>query len=275
MLKKQEISDRNWDYLIVLDACRFDFFKKIYDKFFNRKVEPRKSRGSTTPEWAKKTFKEHYDLTYFSANPFISNSDIPFKRLGAVKNYDWSAQNHFSEVIDVWRSGWNEEIGTIPPKELNLAFLKNKPEKAIIHYIQPHEPYITLEKDFKLKLALINEKKDNKSLKKLIGNHILKKLSREKQGFIRKNYWGLRKLSGKAPKNAFEFFWRNGNAEKYYLENLKIVLRSVKNLIDELEGTIIITSDHGELLGEYNIWGHYHGSEKKELIKVPWLKMKK
>jgi len=40
-----------------------------------------------------------------------------------------------------------------------------------------------------------------------------------------------------------------------------------------LEGEIIVTADHGELLGENGEWGHPIGSEKPALRGVPWLEV--
>jgi len=33
--KGVKVMDEDWDYLLVLDACRFNVFKKIYKEFFN------------------------------------------------------------------------------------------------------------------------------------------------------------------------------------------------------------------------------------------------
>jgi len=47
-----------------------------------------------------------------------------------------------------------------------------------------------------------------------------------------------------------------------YKNNLKLVLPSVRELVDELTGKMVITSDHGNMFGErsspipYREWGH-------------------
>jgi predicted RNA-binding protein with PIN domain len=56
-----------------------------------------------------------------------------------------------------------------------------------------------------------------------------------------------------------------------YTENLETVLEYVKKLINNLEGKTVVTSDHGEYLGEYNKAGHYEYEYTEELRKVPWL----
>jgi hypothetical protein len=60
-----------------------------------------------------------------------------------------------------------------------------------------------------------------------------------------------------------------------YQTNLEIVLAAVADLIRFMSGRIIITSDHGELLGEGGRYSHFVGSERPELIEVPWLIVEK
>ena len=55
-----------------------------------------------------------------------------------------------------------------------------------------------------------------------------------------------------------------------YKENIEIVMDQVEELLPELEGKTIITSDHGELLGENGLYGHFYDNQVKELRKVPW-----
>ena len=57
-------------------------------------------------------------------------------------------------------------------------------------------------------------------------------------------------------------------------ENLKLVMKEVKKLFDELHGKVVITSDHGNHLGEYRVFGHMKGLRTKQLVKVPWLVVK-
>jgi len=64
---------------------------------------------------------------------------------------------------------------------------------------------------------------------------------------------------------------------KAYLSNLDLVFQYVKFLVDKLDGTIIITSDHGEAWGEtahpffIPVYGHLRSARIPALIEVPWL----
>jgi hypothetical protein len=62
-----------------------------------------------------------------------------------------------------------------------------------------------------------------------------------------------------------------------YRENLDMVLEEVATLLDSIEGKTVVTSDHGELLGEREFpipvkrFGHPRGIYMDELVEVPWL----
>lgn len=61
-----------------------------------------------------------------------------------------------------------------------------------------------------------------------------------------------------------------------YDENLNIALDYVDEMIDVLEGKIVISSDHGEMLGKSDfpipitMYGHPLGTYTDELVKCPW-----
>jgi len=102
----------------------------------------------------------------------------------------------------------------------------------IIHYIQPHDPWIGETKILKEEDELIWEK--------------------IKWGPISKE-----------------------TIRKAYKDNLKLVLDEIDKLIPQLDGKIIITSDHGELLGEKLLFSHTDHLYTPELVEIPWLEINK
>jgi len=62
-----------------------------------------------------------------------------------------------------------------------------------------------------------------------------------------------------------------------YNENLHVVLSHIENLLEELEGKTIVTSDHGNMIGErgdpvpIREYGHPRWTYTEELVTVPWL----
>ena len=142
-MKEQNIFGEDWNTLIILDACRYDFFEKVYRDYIDGKIEKRISPASHTVEWLAKSFPHKYDVTYISANPFINSYNIPLKKLSRTKT-SWKATDHFLKVIDVWQFGWDESLDTVQPKTVNAAYFENRNNaKTIVHYAQPHMPYLS------------------------------------------------------------------------------------------------------------------------------------
>ena len=62
-----------------------------------------------------------------------------------------------------------------------------------------------------------------------------------------------------------------------YAESLEIALESIEGLLEQLSGKSVVTSDHGEMLGERvfpfttRVWGHMEGFDTPALRDVPWL----
>ena len=69
--------------------------------------------------------------------------------------------------------------------------------------------------------------------------------------------------------------YKASGLRKAYKENLEIVLAELKELLTFLKGKIVITSDHGELLGENKEYSHYPGSSNPLLQQIPWLVIEK
>ena len=78
---------------------------------------------------------------------------------------------------------------------------------------------------------------------------------------------GIKTVGGLA-----ELWLRHGHEGiiKGYTEDLKLALKCCKQVIENLpDKKIVITSDHGSLLGEKGRYGH-GGRKYKELLEVPW-----
>lgn len=271
--QKKLILEKDWDYLIILDACRFDFFKELYEQLAEGELRKTLSPGSSTSEWAKKVFTEyHDDIIYVSGNPRINSK-------GKVKGFN--AKKYFHEIVDVWDKGWSQKIGTVPPKNVTDFALKtisrksNLKKRFIIHFMQPHEPYITQKG---------NEDK-SKNSNSFLKSKILSREFRIKIGrFIRDRLNSdLFRLLYKLFQPKFSNSVRMKQAKQkgvktlriLYGKNLQIVLSSVVKLIDKISGKVIITADHGELLGGNGEFGHPPNRTISTLIKVPWFEIKK
>lgn len=243
------VLDEKWKYLIVLDACRYDYFEKeVKRRELKGKLEYRISRGADTPSWLKENFtnKDCKDIVYVTANPFVNKI---------------FSKDHFYKIIPVWLDGWNDILQTVTPKTMTkfcLEAVKKYPDKRFVfHFIQPHYPFLTL----KIKYGGLKRVRDeivDKQTKPLrLGNSFFKFFcedvySEYNEEELKEGYW-----------------W-----------NLKLVMNWVEVLVNKLKGTgkIIITSDHGEALGEklhplipIKVYGHHEKIRIPCLVKVPWM----
>ena len=272
------VLNKNWDILVILDACRYDYFAGTYEKYFSGKLEKLHSAGSATPEWRSNNFTEFSDdIVYISSNPFI----------GDAYYYDFNGKEHFHKVYPVWKTNWDNTIGTVQPNHItDTAISANKQhrdKKMVVHYLQPHAPYLTAEKP----AGFVNPNNSDRPFEPLnedsIKNTFRGKLYKKALKFARKHKlfgnkpeWHIGqwlKLPPQTPMDAARRMYGNKKLRKLYQKNLDTVLLEVCTLLQNIDTqgkTIVISSDHGELLGEDNWFAHPVGSDNPILRNVPW-----
>lgn len=281
-MKKLKLMEEDWDVLIILDACRYDFFEEMYDEYLNGRLEKKRSLGSSTPEWLVKNFPGRYSITYISTVPFINSKGIGLGETGSAdaKRYSWTATEHFEKIIDVWLDGWDEKLGLVPPQEVNEAYFSIDPDgRTIIHYHQPHGPFISYRKENpKCTTRQARRAKLEQGGKKYFLNRFRGWIGPRVERMVgSKNVWRLRKFLDGEPIDNYEELWRKGRLneiEEFYRDNLEIALRATSALTDKLEGKVVVTSDHGEALGEEGFYAHFGGYHIPSLIEVPWLELR-
>ncbi len=138
-IKGVKIMEEKWDYLIILDASRYDYFKE-YNYIINGQLQKKLSLASCTYEWLEKNFANNYfhDTVYITANPRIHT--------GWFKKWILKNESPFYHVEDIWKYAWSDESGTVTPNSMtkcSVKLIKKYHNKRIIfHYLQPHPPYI-------------------------------------------------------------------------------------------------------------------------------------
>jgi hypothetical protein len=231
-----DIVEEDWDTLIILDACRFDTFEDLAGHLPGtlKKVE---SKAPKTIQFLRANFsdRELYDTVYVTANP----------QLYRVQNREYDVEPinvSFHDQIEIWQDNWDDDHRTVMPdvvtNEARKAAERYPNKRLIIHYLQPHAPYVgpTGIEEFPTQYL---------------------------------NFWKSFK-EGK-------FDVSLETAKRAYRENIEIVLPYVADLLSELEGKTVVTADHGELLGDrdYPIpirrYGHLSNRYLPALIEVPWL----
>jgi hypothetical protein len=241
--KKDEfIYQEDWDNLIILDACRYDLFKETLESnHLPGELSERRSNASATPEFLSTNFSEgtFHDTVYVTSNPYV-NTNLE--------------KGTFHDIIPVWKEGWNENHQVVTPEtmlEYTLKAADKYPNKRLIaHFTQPHAPFI--------------------------GD---KKIGERKASNIRREALGKEKVE-EHKRTPFEML-EDGEVSKdevweAYLSNLERALPSVEKLMGELNGLTVISSDHGNALGEFSkpfpirIYGHPIGIHIPALTRVPW-----
>lgn len=237
------IWEREWDVLLVFDACRVDLMSEVarsgdYDvlKSFDPDADTMDSVASRSPEWIAKTFDpERWDdilleTAYVTANPH--SRDVP----------DPSA---LAKLDEVWKYGWDTEWGVVPPETMTdrtISVAREHDGPVIAHYMQPHLPFRSLVDEhpewFKFEVGLDNP---------------------AEAPF--KTLW-RRLRDGEVGE---ELIW------DAYVDNLQWVMDEVNTLKSNLDGTCVITADHANAMGEWWCYGHQTTAPLKAMKRVPWV----
>ena len=126
------VMKEDWDTMIVLDACRADFFEQTVDLDRFDEYSARISLGSHSSEWTRRNFQggSFGDTVYVSANPHTS----------------LEAGDAFHHVVELWETDFDDEAGVVLPETVRDAAIetyRRYPDKRlIVHFMQPHGPFI-------------------------------------------------------------------------------------------------------------------------------------
>lgn len=217
-----DVVEEDWDYLIILDACRYDVFRDV--NRIEGELQKKTSKASATDEWLRKNFTDYYDdLVYVSGNAFVS-------RVKEQGGFDSSEHFHHTEMLFLDDEALEE--GVTKPESMTekaLEAVERYPDKrVIIHYVQPHDPFIG-------EPSLV--------------------------------------MGDDGVEDVLDYFDHPKSLEAYRA-NLERALESVEELVEQLDGKIVISADHGDSFGEKGIHRHPTQVYIKELTEVPWLEIR-
>jgi hypothetical protein len=225
------IWDKDWDLLIILDSCR--------PEWLSEGVRDRDYAGdvATVPSvgsHSEEWIEKTFTEDYYGEieeTIYITGNHFAHK----------SPQNWFKEFENVNGLGWVEE-SAVPPahvvtdRAVEIARSVDW-ERCIVHYMQPHLPIF--ESDGHREEAEVDQKWQPHT----------------------KNWkWCI---DGETNKEELE---------RAFMSNLNYVLDEVDLLVENVEApTAVITSDHGQALGENYLWSHRKGVKHPSMRNVPWL----
>ena len=239
------VMDEDWDTLVILDACRYDMFAEQAD--IDGDLQSRISLGSTSEEFLDRNFgdKTFHDTVYVNTNPYLPKLGLD--------------DGTFHAVVDLL-DDWDDNIETVHPDTVVDAALdahhRFPNKRLIVHFMQPHFPFIgetgrqIASKGWSTERGNKN-KNGNSAGNKTVWQQL--RAGANRTGLTRKLAW------------------------KAYRENLDIVLGSVEQLLDGIDGRTVLSADHGNMVGErfrpipsFRKYGHFYGVYTSELVRVPW-----
>ena len=236
----KNVFDREWDVLIVLDACRVDVLRDVlasgeYPFADADDVGTHASPGSMSAEWMNRTFtperaRDVARTTMITANPYSGTElgDQPFARLD-----------------EVWRDGWDEEVGTVRPEVVTdraLGAASDGFDRLVVHYMQPHFPFLTSEG--------------------AVGQRIAREVGEGGDG--EGTPWDRVAAGEVAP----------GEVWRPYRASVGTVLDEVGRLLEGVDATApVISADHANAFGEFGVFGHPRGVAMSAIRTVPWVRV--
>ena len=249
ILQGSLIKEGKFNTLIVLDACRYDTFVEVaYELNINGDLKCVDSEVLGTATWYFKNwmgFPGESELIGIIANPWGMRYSLKF--IETYKAWDETAD---AAKVD-------------PDRTMEFYRKYAAGKKAMIHFIPPHQPFISpkgldLYKKLGIDLSGMGgtnwDDRDNfKSL-----SHIQKWIS----AYGRKGHWP--------------------EVKDAYKDNVRFILEKILRWMPEFLPPVVITADHGEVVGEggpNNTGGYGHCHSQPNVIKyqrlVPWLTFKK
>lgn len=123
----------DWDNLVILDACRYDAFERVFGERENLDgdLTSVRSQGPYTNEFLNANFggRELHDTVYVTSSPHIYKSNQGLR--GEI-------DDDFHDIIHVWREDHHPSTLT----EAAVEAAEEYPNKRLVlHYIPPHWPF--------------------------------------------------------------------------------------------------------------------------------------
>lgn len=257
--------------LILLDACRYDIFTQQADEYLEGDHANTHSIAGKTAFYLNRMWvrEEMYDLTYVSANPQISD------RAQRLRGLDYRPSEHIRTIVDVWADYWDLETGTVPPEpvtKVTLDQLREGREKLVVHYMQPHSPFIGGDTPLHARNLDASDPR--------IADAI------EEKGHWRETAEPGKPLASHEenrirPTDHLHELYDEGligrrDLRYAYRANLNRALEAVRDLVVRIDPSIpvVVSADHGEMLDDVPDRGFGHPDEFHRAVReVPWFRV--
>jgi hypothetical protein len=130
-----DIFEEDWDNLVILDAARYDEFTRVCT--LDGQLQERRSRGATSSEFVRGNFRNRtaHDTVYVSANPHYLR--LRGELQAEVHAYIGLHEGKYRNAAD----GITTHPGTVT-EHARRAAREYANKRLIVHYLQPHQPYL-------------------------------------------------------------------------------------------------------------------------------------
>lgn len=240
LLNKEE-----WDFLILLDACRYDAFEQEIEKYpIEGKLEKVDPEVGVTRHWYNKNLEKVKECILISSSPHQWRREN-----WAGKDRGFRPADEFRKAYPIWKPSENVDgLGMVRPSiqwRQSREIIEENDPPFLIHLIPPHLPFLgprggqimwnfydTIEEETR-------EKRDDEPDKYCLYDPLAEWADEHDK-------WKILRYA--------------------YRENVDIAIESVLSHASLLDGKVIITSDHGERIGENRRFGH-------KRMPVPWFEV--
>lgn len=232
----RKLDEKDWDILVVLDACRTDALRKAAGWPVESVISP----ASCTPEWLT-AVSEHgiFDGTHvISGNPQYTKVDV---ELGCTT------------IEPYWETHWSERLQTTLPEPILDTVdqtVENTTDGVVAHLQQPHWPYVArLGDNWSLAYRNLGPWKTG-------GKEVISMQVAMQRGLIDAH--------------------KTRRAYRASVESIWHVLNEYLGRWVDHGYTVIVTADHGETFGRFREFGFYEhpcGCHVAPLVDVPWIEL--
>lgn len=238
------IWEREWDLLVVLDACRWDLFCEVAPEyeFIPSQMEWVYSPASMSEEWLEVHTAERF-CDELSRTALISGNI----------NTHWKPEfrHRWGYIDEVWKHGWDDESGTVSARAVTDAaidYVRNRQgshdtDRTIVWYFQPHRPFVPVEWSQGFEFGRLTDRDRDITQENEFNLY--------RDGIISRDQ-----------------LWKGYAANlRYVLDEIELLLRNVAT------EDVVITSDHANLLGECGVYEHPRDFPHPVLRRVPWVRL--
>lgn len=246
-----------WDICLVVDACRYDQWCEVVPEYDWLSCSSGWSVGSASPEWYGETFQpdvlpQGERIGVVTANPFASKPEgrmphlladaTPVDRHDSVTYTDYVFDDSWGCEVD---GGYLDVThpGVVTDRA-HAAWTSRDLDRLVVHYMQPHLPFRSQPEWFADRDDLDTFGEPGKPYA-TPGKEVWKQVRDGER--TRSEVW------------------------RAYCDNLRWVLDDIDRLRRAVDAELLITSDHGNAIGEWGLWSHPPGAVVPELRRVPWV----